>query len=168
MGEATEAREETERIMSPEMLSSVVLDLTGFEWESGGWEQMESDRTGFRVLAGGVDGIGVTQPSREPSLTWALVVKRLAQGAAAHAVAGDYAGSGPNLLSVGLGVSSDEPKFGQELASLFLRLFGREVTPDEEAAFGDLFAAVAAEASQEAAWTSLVSVMLRDPEFVSY
>jgi hypothetical protein len=168
VGEATEAREETERIMSPEMLSSAVYDLTGFEWESGGWEQLESDRTGFRVLAGGVDGVGVTQPAREPSLTWALVVKRLAQGAAAHAVSGDYAGDGPNLLSVGLGVSAGDSKFSEQLARLCLRLFGREITPDEEDSLAALFNAVEAESSQEEAWVSLVSVLLRDPEFVSY
>lgn len=168
VGDATEAREEVYRIMSPEMLSSAVLDLTGFEWLEGGWEQLESDRTGFRVLAGGLDGVGVTQPSRGPSLTWALVVKRLAQGAAYHAVAGDSVGEGPNLLSAGVGVSAGDPNFDLELERLFLRLFGREVTPDEQASYSEFFSVVEAETSQEAAWRSLLSVMLRDPEFVSY
>jgi len=168
VGEATAAREETSRIMSPEMLSSVIQELTGFEWEQDGWEQLESDRTGFRVLAGGVDGVGVTQPSRGPSLTWALVVKRLAQGAADYAVAGDYAGDGPNLLSVGVGSSYGDPNFDIEIERLVLRLFGRALMQGELASYGELFAAVEAEESQQAAWRSVLTVMFRDPEFVSY
>jgi len=168
VGEATAAREETSRIMSPEMLSSVIQELTGFEWEQDGWGQLESDRTGFRVLAGGVDGVGVTQPSRGPSLTWALVVKRLAQGAADYAVAGDYAGDGPNLLSVGVGSSYGDPNFDLEIERLVLRLFGRALMQGELASYGELFAAVEAEESQQAAWRSVLTVMFRDPEFVSY
>jgi hypothetical protein len=96
------------------------------------------------------------------------VVKRLSQGAAAHAVSGDFAGVGPNLLSAGLGASSGDANFELELERLFLRLLGRGITEQEISTYGELFEAVVQEASEEAAWRSLISVLMRDPEFVSY
>ena len=163
-------RELTTRMLSPDQLSAVVKDLTGFIWTYEGCDQLANDDVGYRVLAGGVDGDKVVRQQQDPGLTWALVVKRAAQGAAESLV-------GRELLttpatSVLSGVTLDDRPgdavFDAAVSNLYLRALSIEPGADEVDAALALWSDVEAVAGPEAAWTALISAVLRDPQFVSY
>lgn len=158
-GADDEERLTTLRVLSPEQMESAVADLTGFTWRSEGYDQLTSDVIGYRVLAGGVDGLNVTQPEREPTLSQALVLKRLAQAAAQHAVAERELLSDAEL-EAGPGAET--------LIRLHRRIHG--VTPDADQLAADeaLWAEVAAISGPLQAWASVVTVLLRDPAFWMY
>lgn len=162
--------EQLVRLQSPTMMADVVEDLTGFRWTYGTCDQLENDDYGVRTLAGGVDGHLVTSPQADPSLTWALVHKRLAEAAAAHVVAGELSGVGERRMwpSATLEDGPGDPAFEEDLRAVYRRLLARTPTDAEAAGLADLFDAAADLGGQEAAWTALTSVLLRDPEFVSY
>ena len=73
-------------MLRPDQLSRVLEGLTGFQWTWKGYEQLDNDTLGFRIMAGGVDGTEVTEPQHAPSLTSLLVLQRLAEAAASAAV----------------------------------------------------------------------------------
>ncbi|MFZ5479126.1 MAG: hypothetical protein ACOZNI_20345 [Myxococcota bacterium] len=146
------ARERTRRMLAPEQLASAVEDLTGFRWASQRWDQMTSDRYGYRVLAGGVDGATVYTPQTVPGLTWEVVTRRLAEGAAAHAV---EAGAWPT-----------DPDVAVAARDLHWRLYAERA---DEAWLGEvegLWLAVEAEAGEDAAWAAVLAASLRDPRFL--
>lgn len=162
------ARIHTHRMLAPAQLASALAALTGFEWTDDSCQQLDNDDRGYRVLAGGVDGDSVTRPQQDPGLTWALVVERAAQGAAAFAVAQELeqGREGPLFRHVGLDEVPGDPAWETELSELHLRLFAR-VVQDRLADDRALWEAVAAEHGPATAWTALVALLLRDPEFVS-
>ena len=142
----TASRERTVRLLSPDQITTAVADLTGFTWEYGSFVQLANDEHGYRVLAGGIDGDTAVQIQQDPGLTWALVIKRLAQAAAAQA--------------------DEEGRIEDSLESLHWRMFAERPT----AAWLEEMAALqaAAEAAGGSPDRIALSVMLRDPEFVSY
>ena len=156
--------EETARMLSPDVLHDAVADLTGFTWTYDGFDMLGNDELGFRVLAGGVDGDAVTRPQRDPGLTWALVVKRLAEGAADHAVQQALAGAAPSVLS---GIDVQSSPDDATLAALHWRLFAEAADDEWLRDVAALWQAVAEADGAAAAWTAVLSVMLRDPAFVS-
>ena len=167
--ESTRDREEVDRLLSPSQWASSMQALTGFEWEEEGWEQLKNDRVGHRVLAGGVDGDGVDRPASSPSISQALVIKRLSQLVAEHAVERDLIGGEENglLRPEWLGQQSDSLRM-EALSELHWRLLARRPSTEEAQALLDLFSAVEVQSDEATAWRSAVSVLLRDPEFVSY
>ena len=165
--ESAAARLTTARLLSPEQLAWAIEDLTGFRWQTEGYDQLTNDVLGYRVLAGGMDGQTVTRAERDPTLTQALVVKRLAQGAAAFAVAEELEGGAPRRLfgEVQLDDRPGDAAFDAELRRLHRRLYARDPDPDERDEAAAHWEAAAAAAGPAAAWASLVSVWLRDPAF---
>lgn len=164
-------RERTARMMTADQLASTVADLTGFVWTWDGFEQMANDDYGYRVLAGGVDGYNVSRPQVEPSLTWALTIKRLAEAGADYAVGQDLAEGASErriLQHVSLATVPGDAAFTTELEELHWRLYARRPEAERIAAAVALWEAVEAEDGARAAWSGLVSAMLRDPEFVGY
>ena len=178
MGEgATEADQERYqplRLMSPTTMASAVEQATGFRWEAEGWDQLDSDHTGYRVLLGGADGDAVRRSSLEPTTSRSLVIRRLAQAAGAYVVANDLAVGREERRLVGTTVEdpgSLEPgtdPFAAELEAIHLSLLSLPPTADEVAAESELYGAVRGLEGEEAAWASVVSVLLRDPDFWSY
>ncbi len=172
--DADKDREMTLRMLTAEQLGSAVEDLTGFRWQYENFDQMGNDDYGFRVLSGGVDGYSVGRPQPEPGLSWALVVKRLAQAAAAYAVETELVGSldedgEPHLFGV---ISLDDrpgsAAFTTELDQLHWHLFARRADADRRLSEEALWTEMNAAEGPAAAWTTLVSALLRDPEFVGY
>ncbi|MDP2308161.1 MAG: hypothetical protein Q8P18_19230 [Pseudomonadota bacterium] len=160
-----EARERTVRMLGPDALASAVSDLTGFTWRYNGCDQLGNDDYGYRVLAGGVDGEQVTRSQQDPSLTWALVVQRLAQGGAVTAVQRELVEGGERrLFAVTLDTLPTDPAFTEQLDTLYLRLFARRPTAEERAA--DI-ATWEAAGDPMTGWTALLTILLRDPEFVT-
>jgi len=158
------------RMLSPTQLSSAIEDLTGFRWTFAGYAQLDNDTIGYRNLAGGVDGNAVTRPQEAPSLTWALTLQRLSEGAAGHAVHGDLiASDGTGLLSrVDLDTRSTDSAFNKQLKELHWRMYGARAQEEWLTAITQLWERVEAEEGAQSAWTALVSAMLRDPSFGSY
>jgi hypothetical protein len=163
---------QTRRLLVTDQVASILRDATGFVWEWEGYDQLDNDTVGFRIMGGAVDGDKVSQPQREPGLTWALVMKRAAQAAAAHAVAADLGErGGPRLLleQVDRRSRPGEPVFEAELVQLHWRLLAMPATSRW---LGDA-AALWAEAydlsdDEEAAWAVVIASLFRDPAFLTY
>jgi len=152
-------REVVSRLLSPDQLSGVVEALTGYRWTYDGFDQMDNDSLGYRVMVGGVDGSTVGDPQRTPGLTWALVTERLAQAGAASAAA---------TGRVDVGLRPGDASFEGTLVSLHWQLYARRADAEWLSDVSALWAAVEASEGPEAAWASVLSVMLRDPDFLSY
>jgi hypothetical protein len=166
-GAEAEARLSTRRMLSPEQMESAVADLTGFIWRYGGYDQLTNDVYGYRVLAGGMDGQSVTRPEAEPTLTQALVMKRLSQAAAQHVVHEDFFGTEGRRLLAGVSMDDRPGDAGFEAALLALhrRLFSRSPTEDELEEARALWQKVHDGGGVNQAWASLIAVLLRDPSF---
>ena len=163
--EADEAAVTTRRLLSPDQLADATEALTGFVWSSGGFDLMHNDSDGFRVLAGGLDGLTVFSPQREPGLTWALVIKRLSEASASHAVGQAAAGSPPPVLS---GIDVAAAPDAATLAELHWWLLAREAEDAWLTDIAELWSAVEALEGPQSAWTAVLSALLRDPDFVSF
>jgi hypothetical protein len=172
--DADVARLRPVRLLSPNTLADVVEDLTGYRWDLDGADLLDSDTDGYRLLLGGADGLTIRTSVLEPSVSRALTIRRLAQAAAATVVAHDLAASRSDRRLVGTTIddlSTATPGssvFDAELTAIHRRVLGEEPTEDQRSAENALWASVNASAGSQQAWASLVSVLLRDPEFWSY
>lgn len=166
----TRAREETVRMLSPDQLSSSIEQVSGFEWTWRGYDQLANDELGFRILGGGVDGAEVFTPQASPSVSWALVVWRLAQAGAAHAVDHDLSTSvSPRLFQhADIDAAPGDAEFDAELNHLHWALFARRADAIWLDGATALWAEIEARSGTEAAWAALLTTMLSDPEYVSY
>ncbi len=164
---------ETLHSMSAPMLASFVEELTGFRWEWEGWQQLDADVSGYRVLAGGVDGATVRRPALNPSVSRTLVIKRLAQAAAETVVTHDLAAAAAERRLVGRSLADaallpDDASLAAEIGEVHRRVLG--VAPDEErlglevALYGEAWALGGAGAG----WQTVVAALLRDPEAWTY
>jgi hypothetical protein len=163
------------KMVTSDMLGSQVADLTGFVFESDGVPILETDSGGLRTLAGGIDGKNVTRKATEPMTTLLLVQERFAQGAASHVVAHDR--DNPEEAQLFHHIDFHEtPKTGEaamvaQIQSLHLRLFGHKIAADgpEVAAnlalWEDLYEV---SLTIEDAWAGVLTVLLRDPDFLFY
>jgi hypothetical protein len=157
------------RMQSTDQLASSLEALTGFRWRYGGADMLGLDTVGYRLLAGGVDGMTVVQPPQDPSVTWALAIERLAQAASYAAVQQDFGGEPPPVLLTG--VTRDtvpgDLAFEAQLRELHWRLYA--VRADDaflEEATALWSESLASEGDPRAAWMVLLSAMLRDPLWV--
>ena len=169
--EEAESRLVTRRLLSAEQLSNSLAELTGFRWTWEDRDELANDDHGYRILAGGLDGIDVTRPEAWPTLTRTLVIKRLGQAGADTAVRRELEDEGERLLfsaDLDLDHRPGDATFDDELVRLHRRLFSE--SPDAERLADDAaFWQQVAEASDAgSAWRSLVAVYLRDPAFWSY
>jgi hypothetical protein len=158
----------TRRMMTDTLFASAVADLTGFVWTSGGVPLWRDDEQGFRVLAGGVDGLTVTRPLDEPALTRALAIERLAEAAASFTVEQTAAGEAGLISAEALASAPGDPTFVSTLTDLHRRLYGEVPDADRLAADAALWRTVADADGEAAAWTALLAVLLRDPAFGVY
>lgn len=162
----------TQRVFQPTQLAAVVEEVTGYTWTESGYDQLDNDLIGYRVLAGGVDGAGVAVPGEDPSVTRALVDQRLAEAAAAFVVRGDLAVETDDrrlLTKIAGDEGPDNAAFAEQLRWLHERMHGHEASEAEvaeEVAFAEQL--VAAGYDVEAVWTALVQLNLRDPAFWTY
>lgn len=160
----------TARILSPSQLSQSVEDLTGFRWTWEGWDRLDNDSFGFRTMVGGVNPPLVDEVSRGHSISRDLVIKRLAQAGAAHAVQADLVeGQGPGLFSkADLSSVPGDADFDAQLDLLHRRILGRPPGKERRAADVALWTEVKAASDPATAWTLLLGGLLRDPAFWSY
>ncbi len=158
------------RMMTPAQLSTALEDLSTFRWVYEGFEQLASDKTGYRLLAGGVDGVALTAPQLDPGLTWALVVQRAAQAAAQEVVRIELEEGGEQRLLAGVTLESrpGEPAFTAALEHLHWRLYAARADADWLASVEELWSSVADQQDPATAWRTTLSALLRDPAFVTY
>lgn len=162
----------------PEQLGRLIADLTGFVWTAtpggagkngknkaklariGEVSLLATDQFGYRAMAGGVEGIQITEPSFAYSPTRTLVLQTLAAESAAFAVqAGD-------LLTIADGDTA-EPAVRAQLVALHARLLAQTVPASDPAIDAGLalFKAGlgAAQTDTARAWTLVLTALLQDP-----
>jgi len=163
-------REQIIRMLSPDQLSRLIKDLTGFEWTWRGYNQLENDELGYRVLAGGIDGQEVFTSQEDASLSWALVILRMSQFAADQAVRNELENGQTRHLfeAISLDDQPDDPVFIAELDQLHWRLFGSRADSDWREDISQLWLDIHENSGPEAAWKGVLSALFSDPEFVSY
>ncbi|MCB9764987.1 MAG: hypothetical protein H6739_34760 [Alphaproteobacteria bacterium] len=150
------------KLVTPRLLASQVEALTGYRLTLEGVDAMMSDRSGVRTLAGGLDGFEGTLRTRSPNPTLVLVQQRLAEAAAAHAVAQDPMG----LLR---GVDLDSPPEADDLEALHIAVLSQTPTEAELDALADLWDALyGLDDDPRAAWAGVLTALMRDPAFLLY
>ncbi len=170
-----EAAEETRKMVTADMLGSQIEALTGFSFVSEGIPLLETSDGGLRSLAGGVDGVNVTQGATEPMTTLVLVQERLAQAAAWYAVEHDRDHEDTARLFTEIDFH-ETPKNGEaemvaQIQHLHLLLFGHRVDPEgpEVMANMELWEELYdVTLSVEHAWSGVLTVLIRDPDFLFY
>ncbi len=176
--ESQAARAATGRVLTPDQLADGVEELTGFRWQHEGFDQMLNDDSGYRILAGGLDGIAVARAQEDPSVSRLLVIRSLAEAASTHAARSDFELdplSRRLLGGVDIGDRPGSEAFGAQLELLHLIFHSKEADRDqlaeEEALWTavyelsvDQLGATEADAATDA-WATVLSVLIRDPAF---
>lgn len=162
----------------PEQLGRLVADLTGFTWTAlprpnnpdiGEVPLLQSDRFGYRAMAGGVEGVQITEPSFAYSPTRSLVLQTLAAEAAAHVVAADLAvpKASRRLLAAIEPADTEAPAVRDQIAALHARVLAETVDPrgpEVDAGLALFTAGLGPRRSDTArAWTLVLAALLQDP-----
>lgn len=164
------------KLATPELLSSMVADLTGFRWTDDGADMLETDAIGVRTLAGGLDGFTVLTSATSPSATSIIVQQRMGE------LAGRYAADAERRLAPDARRLFREIDFTEtpdtnraamaaQVQALYLRLHARQLAedaPEVDTAltlWADLYAA---DPNISNAWAGVLTLLLRDPDFVLY
>ena len=64
--ESANYHDPTPRMLTHDQLSDSLEALTGFRWTSNGFDVLDTDSRGHRLLLGGVDGIANRAPQARP------------------------------------------------------------------------------------------------------
>ncbi len=161
----------TVRMVGAGLMRSLFHELSGGDWVQDGAIVLDDDKKGLRVLGGGVDGLFLLTPQQDPGMTWSLVAERAAQVTAQVIVRNELVADAPEtdvLPGATLELATTDPAWADTVGDLHLHLFGARADAERMAAYTALFDALRAESGDEAAWTGLLVVMLRDPEFLVY
>ncbi len=167
----------TLKVVSPAQLASVIEGITGYRWSFSGRDGLTTHDLGLPVLAGGVDGGGVTVPSYMPGVGLIFIHERLAQAAANSVAAADLdpARTGEARLLKYVTIEdtpeSNPEAFDAQIRALYVDVTGRALAADatEPAALMTLWKELySAEASAEVAWAGVLSAVLRDPQVLFY
>lgn len=152
------------KVVTPDLLSSMLADLTGFRFVVDGADLLRTSDAGLATLAGAGDGAFARGVAQDWSATLVLVQQRVAEAAADHAVRVEPG----RLLDVDPTATLDEQTLRDALSAVHLRVLSRAPDADELDALAAHHAAVASGSGPEAAWVSVVTVLLRDPELLHY
>ena len=165
---AEQSPEKTVRLMTPDQVATVIEDLSGFRWTWEGFDQLDNDSIGYRNLMGGVDGVYVTSPQQEPSLTWLLATQRLAEAAAQNIVLESLGSQNGLLAGVTRSSTSTDAEFRTALQSLHLRLYGSIAQELWLSAVVALWSDINSSAGPEEAWRAVLVAVLRDFSLYQY
>ncbi|MEQ1504568.1 MAG: DUF1592 domain-containing protein [Myxococcota bacterium] len=165
------------KIASPEQLSSMFKDLTGYGWYFGGRDGLKNQSLGLPVLAGGIDSRFVTTRSYSPTVGLVFIQERLAQAAASYVAAHDLDPARTEEAKLLLYVTvQDTPEsnpdaFDQQIRHLYLAITGTALPEDSTLPQQqmDLWKYLySVEASPTSAWAGVLSTVLRDPQVIFY
>jgi len=163
------------KLTRPDMLASQLEDLTGFRFTYSDYDMLTTDGYGLRTLAGGIDGGFVTSPAPQVNATLSLSLERVAQAAAWYVVGNDKSDPSNARLFTEIGFTetpeSNRESMAAQLQLLHLRVLGNRIDangPEVEAnleLWQDLYEV---EGDPAAAWAGVLSVLIRDPDFLFY
>lgn len=163
------------KLVSPDLLASSIEALTGFTWQQDGRDLLQSDRDGYRIMAGGVDGESTFTTATRPGPTYLLVVAELAAQASQHATQVEYSlDASDRILFTQVDFTETDPAdpaVAAQIQHLYQVVLSSPVDLDspEVAASLELWAElIAISGMPERAWTVLLTSMLRDPDFIFY
>ncbi|TPV94641.1 MAG: DUF1588 domain-containing protein [Myxococcales bacterium FL481] len=173
--------------LRPLQMRQLFSDLTGFEWVTdlrhvgqpdlpqglGRPNLLDDSFLGFQVLAGGVDGIFVTQPAHTYNASSSLVLSTLAAFAAQHVVDTDLAVTPAQrrLLTLVEADTTDEVMILAQLDALHLRLYAQPTTADDPElaqTIGLWRAAFQRSQDPVRAWKTTLTAMLQDVRIAYY
>ena len=163
------------KLATPALLASQIEALTGFSWTRGGFDVLGSDLVGLQTLAGAPDGDTVSASNRSPNATLLLVQERLAQAASVYAVEQHRIDPDAPTLFTEVDFSetpdTDRDAMVAQIQALHLALFGTHVDVDGdevEANLGLWQELHAISGDPARSWAGMLSVLLRDPDFLTY
>jgi len=165
------------KTVSPEQLSSLINQVTGYTWLFDGRDGLKNGSLGLPVLAGGIDGDFVTNRSYVPSVGTVYVQERIGQAAAYYVATHDLDPGRTddakllNLVTINDTPSSAPDAFTQQIQSLYLNITGVPLAADatEPAELMQLWTSqYSVDASPTNAWAGVVSAVLRDPRVIFY
>ncbi len=166
----------TVKTVSPEQLSNIIEQKTGYRWDFGGQDLLTNQASGVPVLLGGIDSVSVQHRAYEPSVGSVFVQKRVAWAAAWEVVNADFDGENAEPKLMKYVVSTDTPDsnpagFEQQIRSLYLDITGLPLpasAPEPEALTLLWRQLYSVEGSGRKAWAGIVSAVLRDPAVLTY
>lgn len=163
-----EGADRTARVLRPDQLAHSVEDLTGFAWTWEGFDQLDADTWGYRLLLGGTDGIQVTTPLEEPSVTAAAVQREVAWAGGSTLAARALSGEPTVLGEIDGGTTPGHPDFATAVEQLTLSAHGQAADETLQGQLSDLWTAAEQASGPETAWAALVAAVLSDPLFLTY
>ena len=182
------------RRTSPERLETLIADLTGFVWTRDAEvaegmvappiPRLTSERDGFKIVLGGVNGVSVTRRAYSLNAPVTLVQRKLASLAANYVVSTELTLPDAQRRLLG-GVTGDEDPAVDEaalrahIAGIARRLYGERYAPDSprvdnwlalyEGLYQDTTQSDDVPGTQgERAWRGLLTAMLRSPRILLY
>jgi hypothetical protein len=161
--------------LSSDQLAGAIKGLTGFEWSYNGLNLFTNDAYGVRVLAGGADGLIVTQPATDSATTILLVQERMAEAGADYAITNEAALAVEDRTLFtevdDLDTAPSDSAIEAQIARLILLAHGRRAGEDDAdvADLADLWSTTAASSGDPRyAWKVVFGAILRHPDFVFY
>ena len=154
----------------PQQLVRTVTSLTGYRWTARpnrGWGSTElgtTDRYGFQIMMGGIDGWRILGPNPDALPTRELAMAWLAEEAAQHATVRTASGTAEHdLLPEGLTTGEDAAR--AQLAWLHLRILGEVVDPEGEMVTEgwELLSTLLNTTDPQRAWAIVLAAFLQDP-----
>lgn len=169
------------RRATPQQLDSMIKDLTGYQWTAnidevfgepgiGEVPLLRDFLFGYRTLAGGPNSFDTIEHTRTANPTTLLVLRNLAERAAASVVEHDSNGT-PILLTVSGALEGEEAAVSEQLAQLVLRFYGEQAPGNapELARLVTLYEAVYNESGDTSrAWEVVLAAMLQDIRILFY
>jgi len=158
------------KLVGPELLATEIEGITGFRMTTDGYDMMTTDTYGLRLLSGGVNGGFVTSPTT----TMVLVQERMAQAGADFVVQQDSSNRAEPRLFTEVDPNESAPDsaaMARQFQKLRLRVFGERYELDSAEIQEDISLwqeLLAAEGNPKAAWAGMLSVLMRDPAFLTY
>ena len=166
-----------QKLVSPEQLSTIMADITGYTWYFDGRDGLKNQSLGLPTLAGGIDSLFVTERSYTPSVGLVFIHERLAQAAAWYVARHDLDPERTNeakmlkYVSIADTPESNPEAFDAQIRYLYLAATGKPLAEDarEPAQLIEVWKTLySVEASPTLAWAGVVSAVLRDPAIIFY
>ncbi len=161
----------TRRLLGGPQLRRSLEAVAGLHWERDGAVELDNDYSGYRVMAGGMDGEAVSEPLQAPGTTYVAVTRRAAQAAARTWLDAHLDGSRPSAAFADCSPVStpDDTCFRELLATLAWQLHAVHASDARLDAWTTLWwAAHDLSADPTEAHAVVLSAMLRDPAFLTY
>ncbi len=165
------------KLASPEQLSTMIADITGYTWYFDGRDGLRNQSLGLPTLAGGVDSRFVTQRSYIPTVGMVFIQERLAQAAAWYVAEHDLSPAREReaqllrYVTIKDTPESNPEAFEEQIRYLYLTITGRPLAPEatEPAELIEVWKGLySVEASPTLAWAGVLSAVLRDPRVIFY